>query len=311
MSTALITHPDCFGHTPPRGHPESPARLEAVLVALSAPRFEGLVRVEAPMTIEEDILRCHTQAHLDRIKSSLPREGWIALDHDTFLSPGSYDAAMRAVGASCRGVEMVLAGEVRNAFSATRPPGHHAKADAQMGFCLLNNIAVATKRALDVHGLKRVALVDFDVHHGNGTQDILWDEPRALYVSTHQAPLYPWTGAAEETGLGNNILNVPMPAGAGSARYRELFDQKVVPALDAFKPELLLICAGFDGHELDHLARLGLNEDDFAWITHRLCDVADRHCGGKVVSVLSGGYNLQALSLSVAAHVGVLMERGA
>ncbi|TCO69916.1 histone deacetylase family protein [Rhodovulum euryhalinum] len=311
MSTALITHPDSLRHVTPPGHPESVARIEAVNEALIAPEFTFLVRESAPLADEAAVLRGHGHTYLEALKAAVPATGWAQLDPDTFLSPGSMAAALRALGACIRAVDMVLGGEVRNAFAAVRPPGHHAEAGRSMGFCLFSNIAIAAKHALDHHGLARVAVVDFDVHHGNGTQDILWDEARALFVSTHQMPLWPFTGAPEERGAHDNVLNVPLPPHADGTRFRAEIETKVLPRLDAFAPELLLVSAGFDAHRADPLAQLDLGVEDFAWVTQRLCDIADAHCGGRVVSTLEGGYDLDALAASVAAHVKVLMERGA
>ncbi len=310
MATALLTHAECLGHVTPPGHPERVGRLEAILEALEAPRFDALMRIEAPVGDEADILRCHPRAYLDGIRAAVPAEGWVALDADTHLAPGSLRAALRAVGAATAAVDMVIAGKAANAFCATRPPGHHAETATAMGFCLFGNVAIAARRALDHHGLARVAIMDFDVHHGNGTQDLLWSERRALFASTHQMPLYPGTGDRHETGAHGNILNVPLPPGAGSRAFRAALEAMVLPALDDFAPELLLISAGFDAHAHDPLAQMELTEDDFAWVTDRLCDLADAHAGGKVVSTLEGGYDLRALAASVAAHVGVLMERG-
>ena len=310
MTTALLTHPDCLGHVTPPGHPERVGRLEAILDALEDPRFDALLRTDAPMGEMADILRCHTQAYIDRVRAAVPAEGWVALDADTHLSPGSFTAALRAVGAATAAVDMVLAGQTANAFCAVRPPGHHAETATPMGFCLFGNVAIAAKRALDHHGLGRVAVVDFDVHHGNGTQDLLWREKRSLFVSTHQMPLWPGTGDRHETGAHGNVLNVPLPPGTDGARFRAAMEAMVLPALDDFAPELLLISAGFDAHRADPLAQMALVEEDFAWVTHRLCDLADAHAGGRVVSTLEGGYDLPALAASVAAHVDVLMERG-
>lgn len=310
MTTALLTHPDCLGHVTPPGHPERVGRLEAILASLEDPAFDALLRVEAPLAAEAEILRCHPQAYVDRVRAAVPADGWVSLDADTHLSPGSLRAALRAAGAATKAVDMVIAGDAANAFCATRPPGHHAETETAMGFCLFGNVAIAAKRALDHHGLGRVAVVDFDVHHGNGTQDLLWHERRALFVSTHQMPLYPGTGDRHETGAHGNVLNVPLPPGTDGTRFRAAVEAMVLPALDDFAPELILVSAGFDAHRADPLAQMALVEDDFAWITQRLCDVAEAHAGGRVVSTLEGGYDLPALAASVAAHVGVLMERG-
>jgi len=307
MTTALITHKACYDHVTPPGHPEQVARLDAVLSAV-----EGidLQRVSAPLAAEDDLLRCHSKGHLAAIAAAAPRDGWRSLDADTHMSVGTLEAAYRAAGGAVRAVDMVMGGEISNAFVAMRPPGHHAERETPMGFCFFGNVAVAAKHALEFHGLKRVAIVDFDVHHGNGTQDLVEDDARILFVSSHQMPLWPGTGAAHETGVGN-VLNVPLPEGCGSALFRKLYERDVFPRVDAFKPELLLISAGFDAHADDPLAGLELQDDDFAWVTERLCDLADVHCGGRVVSALEGGYDLEALGRSAAAHVNVLKERGA
>ena len=308
MATALIAHDDCYDHVTPPGHPEQVARLDAVLGAL---KDMDLVRVAAPMAAEADLLRIHPQEHVDAVRAAAPSEGWRSLDADTHMSVGSLAAAYRAAGANVRAVDMVLGGEVQNAFAAVRPPGHHAERTTPMGFCLFGSVSIAAKHALDNHGLKRVAIVDFDVHHGNGTQDLCEDDARILFCSTHQMPLYPGTGHAHEDGAYGNVLNVPLPDGAGSKAFRDAMERLVLPAVDAFKPELLLISAGFDAHADDPLAGMRLVEDDFAWVTEQLCDLADRHCQGRVVSTLEGGYDLEALAASTAAHVQVLKERGA
>ncbi|WP_208351890.1 histone deacetylase family protein [Pseudaestuariivita rosea] len=308
MTTALITHPDCLEHITPPGHPEQVARLEYVLNALEG--FD-LQREKAPLVADDDILRVHPVAHLNALRDAAPTTGLISLDADTHMSPGSLDAAFRAAGACVKAVDLVMGGQVANAFCAVRPPGHHAEKETPMGFCLLGSIAIAAKYALDHHGLSRVAIVDFDVHHGNGTQDLLEEDARVLFASTHQMPLYPGTGYPHETGAHDNVLNAALPDGAGSAAFRKVMQDQVLPAVDRFSPELLLISAGFDAHKADPLAGLTLVEDDFDWVTRQLCDLADKHCGGRVVSTLEGGYDLDALAASVAAHVQVLKERGA
>ena len=306
MTTALITHPDCYDHVTPPGHPEQVARLDAVLGALEG---MDLLRIKAPLAADDDILRAHPKAHLDAIRAAAPDHGWRSLDADTHMSVGTLKAAFRAVGAVVRAVDMVMTGEAQNAFAAVRPPGHHAERETPMGFCFFGNVAIAAKYALDHHGLDRVAIVDFDVHHGNGTQDLVEDDPRILFCSTHQSPLYPGTGAAHETGVGN-VLNVPLPEGTGSKAFRDVMERVVLPRVDAFSPQLLLISAGFDAHKADPLAGMMLETADFAWVTERLCDVADTHCAGRVVSALEGGYDLDALGAAAAAHVKVLKERG-
>ncbi|MCE5231894.1 MAG: histone deacetylase family protein [Mizugakiibacter sp.] len=303
----LYTHAACLGHHAGPGHPEAPARLEAVLQALDHDRFVALDRVEAPAATREQLLRVHAAEHLARVFGAAPQQGFSRLDPDTAMSPGSLEAALRAAGACCAAVDAVLAGEARRAFCAVRPPGHHATRDAAMGFCLFNNVAAAAAHALDAHGLKRVAVVDFDVHHGNGTQAIFWDEPRVLYVSSHQMPLYPGTGAINEHGAGN-IVNAPLPPGSGSAQFREVWEHALLPRLFAFRPQLVLVSAGFDAHRLDPLANLDVETEDFAWITRRLVDLAEAHAGGRLVSSLEGGYSLTALRAACAAHVGALLD---
>lgn len=310
MTTALFSAPACLSHATPHGHPERADRLRAVLAALDDPGFARLTRHTAPPAALDEVLRCHPQSHVDAIRAAIPEQGTRALDPDTHVSPGSLDAALAALGQVLAALDAVIGGQVQNAFAAVRPPGHHAESARVMGFCLFGTVAIAAKRALDHHGLSRVAVVDFDVHHGNGTQALLWDEGRALFISSHQSPLWPGTGAADERGAQDNVLNLPLPPGCTGARFRAAWDRIALPRLDAFAPELVLISAGFDAHAADPLAQLNLETDDFAWITERLCDIADRHAGGRVVSALEGGYDLDALAASVAAHVAVLMERG-
>ena len=311
MTTALITHPDFHRHVTPPGHPERVDRLHALLAALDAPDFAALLREEAPIASDDQIARAHPQAYIDRIRQSEPASGSVPLDADTHMAPGSFTAAARACGANVRAVDMVMAGDVANAFAAVRPPGHHAETDTPMGFCLFGSVVVGARHALEAHGLSRVAIIDFDVHHGNGTQDLVWDEERILFCSTHQMPLYPGSGHPSETGAHNNVVNVALAPMTGSAAFRAAMERTVLPAVDAIKPELLFISAGFDAHRDDPLANLMLEEADFAWATDRICDLADTHAGGRVVSTLEGGYDLDALAASGAAHVKVLMERGA
>jgi acetoin utilization deacetylase AcuC-like enzyme len=304
--TLLITHPDALEHVNPPGHPEQVSRLPAVLGALEGLR---LTREEAREASDEQLLRCHPRDYLDRIAAAVPAEGWAQLDADTFLSPGSWRAARLAAGGACQAVDRVLDDEAKNAFVAMRPPGHHAETATPMGFCLLGTVAIAAKHALEAHGADRVAVVDFDVHHGNGTQDLLWEEPRARFWSTHQMPLWPGTGDPSETGPHGTITNLPLPPGSGGAAFRRAMEADVLPGLDAFAPDLLLISAGFDAHRADPLAQLEWEAEDFAWATERLCDVAWRQCGGRVVSCLEGGYDLRALADSARAHVEVLGSR--
>jgi acetoin utilization deacetylase AcuC-like enzyme len=294
------------------GHPESPDRLRAVLRALEAGHFQDLVRIDAGRAAHADLLRAHTRRLADDILTRAAAEtealGHVYLDPDTAMSEGSGEAALRAAGAAIGAVDEIQAGRLRNAFCAVRPPGHHATRDRAMGFCLFNSAAIAALHARAVHGYRRVAIVDFDVHHGNGTQDIVFDDPAAFYASTHQAPFYPGTGFARERGVAGNILNVPLPAGAGGTEFRVAYEREILPALEHFAPDFLFISAGFDGHRADPLANLRLDEKDFAWVTAALCDVAANVCGGRVVSVLEGGYDLEALARSSAAHVRALME---
>ena len=296
-------HADCAEHVTPPGHPERVERMAAVEAGLAGLKAE---RRLCPMGDEADVLRCHPAAYLAQVKAAVPDAGWVSLDADTHLSPGSYIAAMRAVGGVCAAVDAVLAGECKTAFVAGRPPGHHAETATAMGFCLFGTVAIAAKRALEVHGLSRIAVVDFDVHHGNGTQDLLWNEGRCLFVSSQQMPLYPGTGAADERGAHGQMVNVPLQAGSGSAGMRAAYDRLVFPALLAWQPELILISAGFDAHRDDPLGGLGWDTEDYAWLTARICDLAG---DGRVVSSLEGGYDLDALTASVAAHAGVLEAR--
>jgi acetoin utilization deacetylase AcuC-like enzyme len=279
--------------------------MDAVLGALEG---MDLRRVKAPMAAEADLLRVHPRAHLDRVAGAVPEAGTRALDADTHVSPGSLAAAWRAAGAVIRGVDMVLAGEAGNAFAAVRPPGHHAETETPMGFCLFGSVAAAAKHALDHHGLSRVAVVDFDVHHGNGTQDLLWDEARALVVSSHQMPLWPGTGRPDETGAFDTVVNRPLPPESDGAEMRRLYQAEIFPRLRDFAPQLILVSAGFDAHRADPLAQLNWDEADFAWLTGKICEIARETCGGRVVSALEGGYDLEALGASVAAHVTALME---
>jgi acetoin utilization deacetylase AcuC-like enzyme len=307
MTTFLYTHPACLDHDPGRHHPESAARLRAVLDALADPEFDRLERREAPEAALGDLLRVHPRPHVERLMHAVPKSGHVGIDADTILSPASGLAALCAAGAVVAAVDAVIANEADNAFCAVRPPGHHAEPDRAMGFCLFNNIAVGALRAREVHGLQRIAVIDFDVHHGNGTQAAFEGDNALFYASTHQSPLYPGTGSVGETGVGN-IFNVPLRPMSGSSQFRVAMSERILPAVDAFRPEFVLISAGFDAHRSDPLAQLLLDEDDFIWITERLIDIADRHAGGRVVSALEGGYDLPALGACVAAHIRVLMS---
>ena len=303
----LYTHPACLEHDPGDGHPESPARLRAVLQALDDPRFAATERLEAPRAIREQLERVHGVEYVDYIFGSAPAHDRTRLDPDTLMSPGSLEAALRAVGAACAAIDAVLARETRRAFCAVRPPGHHATRNEAMGFCLFNSVAAAAAHALGAHRLERVAIVDFDVHHGNGTQAIFRHDPRVLYASSHQMPLYPGTGEASEHGAGN-IFNAPLPPGAGSIEFRAVWDKTLLPELDLFRPQLLLISAGFDAHARDPLAQLQLTTGDYTWITQRLVELANRHADGRIVSALEGGYDLDALRECTAAHVAALLS---
>ena len=306
MSTLYLSHPSGLDHLTPPGHPERPDRLRAIERALEAEAFQNLQRDMAPRAEMSDIVAAHPAGYVEMIEQAAPSEGLVRIDADTAMSPGSWAAALHAVGAATRAVDEVMAGKVTNAFCAMRPPGHHAEHDRAMGFCLFNTAAIAAMHARAVHGAERVAVIDFDVHHGNGTQDIFWNERDLFYGSTHQMPLYPGTGAVDETGVGN-IVNAPLRAGDDGVAFRDAMEVRILPALERHRPDLIIISAGFDAHERDPLANINLVEDDFAWITHRVMDIADAQCDGRVVSVLEGGYDLMGLSLSVAAHVRALM----
>jgi acetoin utilization deacetylase AcuC-like enzyme len=307
MTTFLYTHPACLDHDPGRHHPESPARLRAVLAALDDPEFARLERREAPEATLDDLSRVHPRRHVERILGAVPISGHVGIDADTILSPASGAAALRAAGAVIAAVDVVVSKEADNAFCAVRPPGHHAEPQRAMGFCLFNNAAIGALRAREVHGLARVAVVDFDVHHGNGTQAAFETDGALFYASTHQYPLYPGTGAASETGVGN-IVNVPLRPMSGSSQFRLGMTQRILPALDAFRPDLMLVSAGFDAHKNDPLAQLLLDEDDYTWVTEKLLEMAYRHAEGRFIATLEGGYDLAALGASVAAHIRVLMS---
>jgi acetoin utilization deacetylase AcuC-like enzyme len=307
MTTALFTHFACLDHVTPDGHPESPARLRAVLEALKDPAFDALARGECPRAEAETLALVHPRHFVKHVLDSVPLRGLKTIDGDTTLSPGSGEAALRAAGGAIAAVDAVMRGEAKTAFAAVRPPGHHAEPGTAMGFCVFNNVAVAAQHARAKYGLRRIAVVDFDVHHGNGTQAAFERDEDLFFGSTHQWPLYPGTGLPQERGIAGNIVNVPLPPRTDGDAFREAFELGILPALDAFGPELLLISAGFDAHAADPLADLRLHEADFAWATTRLCDIAASHCGGRVVSTLEGGYDLDALAASAAAHVKALM----
>ena len=302
----LYTHAACLAHLPGPGHPESPARLQAVLESLDNDRFAVLDRIEAPRATRAQLERVHDAELFEYVSDRAPSEGFAQLDADTVMSPDSLEAALRAAGAVCAAVDALIDGRNARAFCAVRPPGHHATHDTAMGFCLFNSIAVGAAHAL-ARGLDRVAIVDFDVHHGNGTQDIFWNDARVLYTSTHQSPLYPGTGAPDETGAGN-IVNAPLPPGSSSFAFREACRDIVLPALERFRPQLVMISAGFDAHYLDPLANLNLDAEDYAWITRELVEIARKYAQGRIVSSLEGGYSLTALRQSTVAHVAAMME---
>jgi len=308
MTTLLITHPACLNHLTPAGHPERPDRLRAIDRVLEQEKFQTLARVEAPAASLETIALCHPMEYVTAIRDATPKEGIIGLDADTSMSPGSFEAALRAAGGAVYAVDEVMTGKATNAFVATRPPGHHTETARPMGFCLFNNAAIAARHAQKRHGIERAAVVDFDVHHGNGSQDIFWADKTVMYGSTHQMPLYPGTGAKGERGEHNTVVNAPLRPGDGGAQFRAAFETVILPRLRDFAPELLVISAGFDAHMRDPLANLNLLEADFDWATRQLMEVAQASAGGRVVSVLEGGYDLQGLANSVAAHVTALMH---
>jgi acetoin utilization deacetylase AcuC-like enzyme len=308
MSTLLITHPACLEHLMPLGHPERPDRLRAIEQALEDEKFQTLARVQAPAAPFETIALCHPMEYVTAIQEATPDEGMVRLDADTSMSPGSFEAALRAAGGAVEAVNEVMSKKAANAFVAVRPPGHHTETARPMGFCLFNNAAIAARHAQDQHGAERVAVVDFDVHHGNGSQDIFWDDASVMYCSTHEMPLYPGTGAVGERGAHDTIVNAPLRAGDGGDAFREAFGTVILPRLAAFRPDLIVISAGFDAHLRDPLANLNLVEADYAWVTRKLMEIADESAQGRIVSVLEGGYDLEGLSKSVAAHVLALMR---
>ena len=308
MSTLLITHPACLDHLTPSGHPERPERLRAVERALEAEKFQTLARVEAPMAPFEIIALCHPVDYITEIRDATPEQGMVRLDADTSMSPDSFEAALRGAGGAMRAVDEVMNQKAGNAFVAIRPPGHHAEAARPMGFCLFNNVAIAARYAQNRYQVERAAIVDFDVHHGNGSQDIFWADKTVMYCSTHEMPLYPGTGAVTERGKHNTVVNAPLRPGDGGEAFRSAFEDRILPRLREFRPELVIISAGFDAHMRDPLASINLTEDDFVWVTQQIMDVADHCAEGRVVSLLEGGYDLRALGNSVAAHVTKLMQ---
>ncbi|MBY6243227.1 histone deacetylase family protein [Methylosinus sp. Sm6] len=303
--TLLVTHPCGLAHEVGAGRPDQPRRLAAIADSLAAPRFSALRRAEAPAATRETILRVHAPALLERLERAAPQSGLATLGPDMVMSSGTLEAALHAAGGAVFAMGEVMRGAAQNAFVAMRPPGHHATRDAAMGFCFFDNAAIAAREAMRAHGAERVAIVDFDVHHGNGLQEIFWDEPNVLYCSSHQMPLYPGSGARSERGAHDNIVNAPLAKGDGGARFAEAWAE-ILPVVDAFAPDVLLICAGFDGHLHDPLGGLRLQRQDFAELTLRLMEVAARRCGGRIVSLLEGGYRPEDLAACVAVHVGAL-----
>ncbi len=307
MSTLLLSHPACLNHLTPSGHPERPDRLRAIEQALEDEKFQSLARVEAPRGPLDVIALCHPMDYIEAIRDASPAEGLVQLDADTAMSPGSFEAALRAVGGAKLAVDEIMTGKATNAFVATRPPGHHTETARPMGFCLFNNAAIAARYAQKTYGAERAAIVDFDVHHGNGSQDIFWADKTVMYCSTHEMPLYPGTGAVGERGEFGTIVNAPLSAGDGGDAFREAFETVILPRLREFKPDILVISAGFDAHMRDPLANLNLVEADFSWVTKKLMELSETTAQGRIVSLLEGGYDLQGLSRSVAAHVTALM----
>ena len=306
LTTRYYTHDDCLEHVSPPGHPERPDRLRAVNAALDDEMFARLDRKEAPLADEGLPALAHPQSYIDRIKGLIPESGLARIDMDTTISPGSWTAVRRCVGAAVDAVDTVFTGRADNAFAAVRPPGHHAEISTAMGFCVVNTIAVAARYAQQTYGAERIAIVDFDVHHGNGTQDIFWSEPNILFASTHQMPLFPGTGALGETGV-CNLFNAPLSEGDDGYHFKQAFEGRILPSVEGFRPDLILVSAGFDAHALDPLAGLNLTAMDFDWATGRLMEIASRHCNNRLVSMLEGGYDLQGLAESAVAHVHRLM----
>lgn len=307
MTTLLLSHLACLDHETPPGHPERPDRLRAVNQVLAQEAFNRLVRGEAPEGSLDSVTLCHDGHYVDELRHIAPESGLVYLDGDTSMSPGTWEAVMRGVGGAVAATDRVMKGDASNAFVATRPPGHHAEINKPMGFCFFDNAAIAARHAQRTYGIARAAVVDFDVHHGNGTQDIFWADPTVMYCSTHQMPLFPGTGATGERGEHDTIVNAPLASEDGSAKFRAAFDHVILPQLQKFAPELIIISAGFDAHRRDPLASLNLDATDFGWVTRKLMDVADASAGGRIVSILEGGYDLQGLQESVAAHVTALM----
>ena len=308
MTTAILTHEECLEHLTPGGHPECRERLEAVLAALRSDELPNVSWHEAPLAELPEIEAVHTKSLVNEITSVIPETGFGRIDADTAVSPRSLRAALRAAGAVVKAVDMVADQSIENAFCAVRPPGHHAEPEQAMGFCLFNNAAIGAVHARKHHGFQRVAVMDFDVHHGNGTQAAFWDHPDLFYASTHQSPHYPGTGRPDETGTSGNILNVPLAPGTGSTEFHQAMEQEVLPAMNAFAPDFVLISAGFDAYHADPLSNLNFDEDDYAWATRQLKEVAQKSARGRIVSTLEGGYHIGGLASCSRAHVEALAE---
>jgi acetoin utilization deacetylase AcuC-like enzyme len=307
MSTLLLSHPACLNHLTPPGHPERPDRLRAIEEVLTEDRFKALTRAEAPEGDLDSVALCHGEHYITELRHVAPTSGLVYIDGDTSMSPGTWEAVMRGVGGAVAATDAVMTGKHPNAFVAVRPPGHHAEKSTPMGFCFFDNAAIAARHAQRKYGISRAAVIDFDVHHGNGTQDIFWNDKSVMYCSTHQMPLFPGTGARGERGEHDTIVNAPLAPEDGSAQFRSAFENTILPQLTKFAPELFIISAGFDAHHRDPLASINLRGEDFGWVTRKLMDIAEQSAGGRVVSVLEGGYDLQGLKESVAAHLTALM----
>jgi acetoin utilization deacetylase AcuC-like enzyme len=307
MSTLLLSHPACLNHLTPPGHPERPDRLRAIEEVLAEDRFKALTRAEAPEGDLDSVALCHGEHYITELRHVAPTSGLVYIDGDTSMSPGTWEAVMRGVGGAVAATDAVMTGKHPNAFVAVRPPGHHAEKSTPMGFCFFDNAAIAARYAQRKYGISRAAVIDFDVHHGNGTQDIFWSDKSVMYCSTHQMPLFPGTGARGERGEHDTIVNAPLAPEDGSAQFRSAFENTILPQLTKFAPELVIVSAGFDAHHRDPLASINLRGEDFGWATRKLMDIADKSAGGRVVSVLEGGYDLQGLKESVAAHLTALM----
>ncbi|MGB7431650.1 MAG: histone deacetylase family protein [Ahrensia sp.] len=308
MTTRYYEHSVFKDHVTPPGHPERVDRLRALDEIIATDSFNGLDRHEAPRAPDEAVLLAHPESFLEKVLASIPDEGLTQVDGDTYVGPHSFEAALHGAGAAMAGVDGVFAGTFDNCFVASRPPGHHAEKQTAMGFCLFNNVAIAARHAQRAHGADRVAIVDFDVHHGNGTQDIFWDDPSVLFCSTHQMPLYPGSGAKGETGEHGTICNAPLAPGDGSDQFREAFKSRVLKAVIGFEPDLIVISAGFDAHYRDPLAQINLEDNDFDWVTARVMELANKFCDDRVVSVLEGGYDLKGLAGGAGAHIQRLMR---